>query len=99
MRGDKEIDEVIDISTKLFELIPKTVGTLTFDENEHLIDTSGVGRELKKTHIQDIFKKANEGLGKVGYFTFYDDHHGLTHVFKRHDGKTTVIYTDDKKEE
>lgn len=91
MAGTKEKIENLKLET----LLPRALGTLTFDKDQHLIDTSGAAKEFKKTHIEDFFNKCNEELGRVGYAIAHEGGTAI-HAFKQEDGKVKVVYTKDE---
>ncbi len=74
-----------------------TLGTLTFDEKHHLIDTSGIGEKINKSFVADAVRKSNDELGKLGY-QVYEDSKVVGHAFKDGAGKTTVYFHDKKDE-
>lgn len=71
----------------LQEAIPKAIGTMSFDENNQLIESTGVGKD----RISDIVPISQMELDKNGYGVISDGK-VLVNVFKQ-GGKTVVIYT------
>ncbi|KAL3234335.1 Uncharacterized protein RNJ44_03097 [Nakaseomyces bracarensis] len=80
----------------LTQLGQDTLGTLTFDEKHHLVDTSGIGEKINKSFVADAVRKSNDELGKFGY-QVYEDSKVVGHAFKDGSGKTTVYLTDKAK--
>lgn len=74
----------------LQEAIPKAIGTLSFDENNHLIESTGIGKD----RINDIVEIGQMELDKNGYGVV-SDKDVLVNVFKQA-GKTVVVYTPNK---
>lgn len=74
----------------LEEAIPKAIGTLSFDENNQLIESTGVGKD----RINDIVEIGQMELDKNGYGVI-SDKNVLVNVFKQA-GKTVVVYTPNK---
>lgn len=74
----------------LQEAIPKAIGTLSFDENNQLIESTGIGKD----RINDIVEIGQMELGKNGYGVV-SDKDVLVNVFKQA-GKTVVVYTPNK---
>ncbi|CCD27418.1 Ego4p NDAI_0K02270 [Naumovozyma dairenensis CBS 421] len=75
------------------QLLPRALGTLTFDEKKNLVDTSGFGKELSKTtHIPEILRKCDKELGRIGY-TVFDDSRHVGRAFQK-GGKTVVLFTE-----
>lgn len=77
-------------SLSLNEAIPKAIGTLSFDENNQLIESTGIGKE----RIDDIIEIGQMELDKNGYGVI-SDKDVLVNVFKQK-GKTVVVYTPNK---
>lgn len=71
----------------LEEAIPKAIGTLSFDQNNQLIESTGVGKD----RVNDIVQIGQMELDKDGYGVV-SDKDVLVNVFK-HAGKTVVVYT------
>lgn len=71
----------------LQEAIPKAIGTLSFDENNQLIESTGVGKD----RVDDIITIGQMELDKNGYGVISDSK-VLVNVFKQ-GGKTVVVYT------
>lgn len=74
------------------------LGTLTFDEKHHLIDTSGIGEKINKSFVADAVRKSTDELGKFGY-QVYEDSKVVGHAVKDSSGKTTVYFNDKNKAE
>ncbi|CCE90095.1 DUF3215 domain-containing protein TDEL_0A07630 [Torulaspora delbrueckii] len=74
----------------LQEAIPKAIGTLSFDENNQLIESTGIGKD----RINDIVEIGQMELDKNGYGVV-SDKDVLVNVFKQA-GKTVVVYTPNK---
>lgn len=74
----------------LQEAIPKAIGTLSFDENNQLIESTGIGKD----RIDDIVEIGQMELDKNGYGVV-SDKDVLVNVFKQA-GKTVVVYTPNK---
>lgn len=71
----------------LQEAIPKAIGTLSFDENNQLIESTGIGKD----RVDDIITIGQMELDKNGYGVISDSK-VLVNVFKQ-SGKTVVVYT------
>lgn len=71
----------------LDEAIPKAIGTLSFDEDNQLIESTGIGKD----RINDIVEIGQMELDKDGYGVVSDEN-VLVNVFKQA-GKTVVVYT------
>lgn len=67
----------------------KAMGTVTFDENAHIIDTSGIGKKIEKSYLAEAIKKGHHNLGKVGE-KIYEDRNWVGRSGEKKDGKTTV---------
>lgn len=80
----------------LTKLSQDTLGTLTFDEKHHLVDTSGIGDKINKSFVADAVRTSNSELGKLGH-QVYEDSKVVGHAFKDGSGKTTVYLTDKTK--
>ena len=59
-------------SIPITEVLPRAVGSLTFDENYNLLDTSGVAKVIEKSPIAEIIRKSNAELGRLGYSVYED---------------------------
>lgn len=71
----------------LQEAIPKAIGTLSFDKNNQLIESTGVG----KSRVKDIVEISQMELDQEGYGIITEGD-VLINVFKQ-SGKTVVVYT------
>lgn len=69
-------------SIPITEVLPRAVGSLTFDENYNLLDTSGVAKVIEKLPIAEIIRKSNAELGRLGY-SVYEDAQYIGHAFKK----------------
>lgn len=76
--------------TSLQEAIPKAIGTLSFDQNNQLIESTGIGKD----RTSDIIEIGQMELDKNGYGVI-SDKDVLVNVFKQA-GKTVVVYTPNK---
>ncbi|CAI4050672.1 hypothetical protein SUVZ_14G3540 [Saccharomyces uvarum] len=64
------------------EVQPKAVGSSTFDEHYHLLDTSGVAKAIDNSPIAEMVRKSNAELGRLGY-SVYEDAEYIGHAFKK----------------
>ncbi|QLQ81292.1 hypothetical protein HG537_0F00530 [Torulaspora globosa] len=71
----------------LEEAIPNAIGTLSFDEDNQLIESTGIGKD----RVNDIVEIGQMELDKDGYGVV-SDKDVLVNVFKQA-GKTVVVYT------
>ncbi|CCF59026.1 hypothetical protein KAFR_0F04310 [Kazachstania africana CBS 2517] len=70
--------------------IPNTIGTILFDENNNLIQYSGIG----EAKFQDIQKLCKVPLDKEGYAVVKDPDNDEIKIFiYKNDEKTLVTYT------
>lgn len=67
--------------------IPKALGTLSFDENNKLVESTGIGKD----RVDDIIDISQMELDEDGYGVMQDGQL-LINVFKDH-GKSVVVYT------
>lgn len=74
----------------LDEAIPKAIGTLSFDENNQLIESTGCGKD----RVDDIIEISQMELDKEGYGVITESD-VIINVFKKA-GKTVVVYTPNK---
>lgn len=72
---------------KLEKEIPKSLGTLSFDNNNKLLESTGIGND----RVDDIIDISQMRLDEDGYALMQDDKI-LVNVFKE-GGKSVVVYT------
>ncbi|CCC67102.1 hypothetical protein NCAS_0A05440 [Naumovozyma castellii] len=86
-----EANEVTGV--KLHEIIPRVKGTVILDDKLNVVKASGIGKGLKKTHIQDVLHACHDELGRVGY-SVYSDTLGPIHLWLNPmDRQTTLVFT------
>lgn len=74
-------------SLTLEDAIPNAIGTLSFDQDNQLVESTGIG----KSRVNDIVEIGQMELDKDGYGVV-SDKDVLINVFKKA-GKTVVVYT------
>lgn len=72
---------------RLQQSIPKALGTLSFDQNNRLVESTGIG----KSRVEDIIDISQMELDDDGYGVTQDGEI-LVNVFKDA-GRSVIIYT------
>lgn len=78
---------------KLQQSIPKALGTLSFDQNNTLVEATGIGKD----RVDDIIDLSQMELDNDGYGASQDGDI-LINVFKDA-GRSVVVYTSAKDED